>query len=1350
MPVSRPSHRDEFEVAIICALPLEYDAVSYAFDEFWDQDGDLYGRAPNDPNAYTTGRICNFNVVLALLSRMGKTNAASTAASIAMSFGGVRMALLVGVCGAVPRNKNEEILLGDVVISRRVIEYDFGRQYPDKFVRKDTLQDSHGRPNKDIRSLLVTLETDRGLNRLEQRTIHFLQKIQAAVSKTKHRGRYSYPGTLEDTLFETLHRHKHHGLPNCACRDCFSDSDPVCEKAINSPCVDLGCNKGPVVTRERLQAKKQAEQDSEAAAQYPTVHIGLVASGDKVMKSATERDSLSKEEGVIAFDMEGAGVWDELPCIIVKGVCDYADSHKNKKWQQFSAATAASAAKALLSCYIKTDKPRFNPAFNESAATDAFKDAIGLLSRVTASQNQGRDTSILATKLDIEKYLLLQWAERVNILERNFDVRLRDPETQNSITNVLVRIRDLLEDASEMEQAYGINRRDGVSMSNDTRNDIPTLCGPSLNRLGLAPGNFGDSSSSRNLLTSTRWRAGAIEDPLKAIMEAAEKERARWKIQDNEKFGKFVAELARCIRMLGDAVLPTSKSNTSHDLEEITDLGHLKTIMEAATDHLTAIGEPTREIIERRCTERILSTLWFRMIDDRRESITAAHRETFRWALKPPTSDQPWDDLSQWLRAGDGIYWISGKAGSGKSTLMKYISSLAVSKTLLSEWANGSPCSTADFFFWYLGTPEQKTQSGLSRALLYKILSSHPEVIPKALPAMWREAYDGQDKIASPSPAETEKAFSVISASSDLGRFCLFIDGLDEYLGNYQDGISFIKRLAAGQNVKIIVSSRPIPDCVAGFRGLPYLNLPDLTRPDMHAYVQDVIGKHPDMMRLSEDDPHESTQIISDLVEKSSGVFLWVILACRSLISGFARNDDIAELQSRVDDLPPELEDMFQYMLLKVEPRYRNQASRLLRLCYAEQEAQEWTEVDDNYALAVSLVANCNVKSPPVQALSEQKKVSLCRRLEGRLRSQCGGLLEVVKQRTIPGIRPKFCFCGPVHDDWIDAKVCFMHRTVFEFLRDETVWELDCLKAEADTKFDTATDLSLGRLHLAMQSLQGQSPREAQALSCFRDGIHWGSKADLDAPLSRENIFWKMMPFLDSLHAQGFADPNFTSQSSYLFELAYAHHDRVGQFSHATLALAADAGAVNYLKEHPCLLAVVENCEPTCGCRPLFLDAINFESILGIHWNNSPLSPPSVRACSSDAVVRLLLSVGCDPNKFASEGSGMSMSSPWVLWLENKHRKLGTAVQEKLAALTTIESFVAAGATAWPSVPFDVETWIKESFREPELIERSRSVLQLYRELRTGLVAGARRRRVDSAELGDRGREAKRASCRYA
>ncbi|KAM6516644.1 hypothetical protein FALCPG4_014822 [Fusarium falciforme] len=367
----RPSRRDDFEVAIICALPLEYDAVSYIFDEFWDEDGDQYGRATGDPNSYTTGRVGKYNVVLALLPHMGKTNAASAAASMRSSYGGLQLALLVGVCGGMPRGRDGEILLGDVVISKTVIQYDFGRKYPDKFVRKNTVEDNLGRPNKDARNLVATFETDRGLDRLEQQTTHFLRQLQANVAQTRRRGKYDYPGTAEDKLFEPSYRHKHHMSPTCICRDCFSDFDPVCDEALGSSCASLGCDDKHLIARKRLQAQPQSEHEGGDTTPQPAVHVGVVASGDGVMKSAADRDRLSREAGVIAFEMEGAGVWDEVPCIVVKGVCDYADSHKHKGWQNFAAATAASASKAILERYILTDKAHLASAGEDGRSGNA-------------------------------------------------------------------------------------------------------------------------------------------------------------------------------------------------------------------------------------------------------------------------------------------------------------------------------------------------------------------------------------------------------------------------------------------------------------------------------------------------------------------------------------------------------------------------------------------------------------------------------------------------------------------------------------------------------------------------------------------------------------------------------------------------------------------------------------------------------------------------------------------------------------------------------------------------------------------------------------------------------------------
>ncbi|KAF7532252.1 hypothetical protein G7Z17_g13661 [Cylindrodendrum hubeiense] len=364
MPASRPSNRDDFEVAIICALPLEYNAAFLIFDEFWGKDGDQYGRAPGDPNSYMTGCVGNYNVVLALLPHMGKINAASAAASMRSSYGGLRLALLVGVCGGMPRGEDSDILLGDVIISKTVVQYDFGRMHPDKFVRKDAVGENLGRPNTDIRSLLVVFNTDPGLDQLEEQTAHFLQELRDKVAQTKRKGKYDYPGTAQDRLYEPTYRHKHHAPPVCLCHSCLSDSDPVCDTALGSSCVDLGCDDKHLVVGNRLQSKRQLELERSEKAHQPGVHVGDVASGDMVIKSAAHRDRIARDTGVIAFEMEGAGVWDEVPCIVVKGVCDYADSHKHKGWQNFAAATAASASKAILQCYIQVDKKKKAPADN--------------------------------------------------------------------------------------------------------------------------------------------------------------------------------------------------------------------------------------------------------------------------------------------------------------------------------------------------------------------------------------------------------------------------------------------------------------------------------------------------------------------------------------------------------------------------------------------------------------------------------------------------------------------------------------------------------------------------------------------------------------------------------------------------------------------------------------------------------------------------------------------------------------------------------------------------------------------------------------------------------------------------
>ncbi|UKZ67791.1 uncharacterized protein TrAtP1_008949 [Trichoderma atroviride] len=344
----RPSRREDFEIAIICALPLEYDAVALLFDEFWDKDGDTFGRAAGDLNHYTTGRIGKHDAVLALLSHMGKTNAASAAANMRSSYGALRLVILAGICGGVPHNGKDDVFLGDVVISSAVIQYDFGRHYPHGFMRKNTREDNFRKHDKNIGNFLTKFSTNTGQDKLHERTAHFLKQLQE--NAIKHQEKYRYPGANKDKLFESGYRHMHRKLATCICSSCHGRKDPVCDEALTSSCDDLGCDE------EYLERSRTNKEQDEA--QGPAIYIGAVASGDTVMKSGEDRDRIAKKEGVIAFEMEGAGAWEDLPCIVVKGICDYADCHKNKLWQDFAAATAASVLKAILEQYIQTDRSR--------------------------------------------------------------------------------------------------------------------------------------------------------------------------------------------------------------------------------------------------------------------------------------------------------------------------------------------------------------------------------------------------------------------------------------------------------------------------------------------------------------------------------------------------------------------------------------------------------------------------------------------------------------------------------------------------------------------------------------------------------------------------------------------------------------------------------------------------------------------------------------------------------------------------------------------------------------------------------------------------------------------------------
>ncbi|KAL3472077.1 TPR-like protein [Aspergillus californicus] len=301
----RFSH-DDYTVAWICALPLEMTAAKTMLDKLHHQ----LSQPKSDHNAYTFGSISGHNIVVACLPSgvYGTTSAAVVLAHMLPTFPCLRFGLMVGIGGGVP-SKDVDIRLGDVVISMPtatsggVVQYDYGKTLRDGgFERTGSL-------NKPPQYLLTAISQMRskitgGNTLIGEIASEILQKHERLQE------RFSRPD--KDWLFQASYDHEG---KSADCSKCESDQ---------------------LVARTTREAKE------------PVIHYGLIASGNQVMKSATTRDAVARELNILCFEMEAAGLMDQLPCLVIRGVCDYCDSHKQKQWQGYAALTAAAYARALL------------------------------------------------------------------------------------------------------------------------------------------------------------------------------------------------------------------------------------------------------------------------------------------------------------------------------------------------------------------------------------------------------------------------------------------------------------------------------------------------------------------------------------------------------------------------------------------------------------------------------------------------------------------------------------------------------------------------------------------------------------------------------------------------------------------------------------------------------------------------------------------------------------------------------------------------------------------------------------------------------------------------------------------
>jgi hypothetical protein len=490
-----------------------------------------------------------------------------------------------------------------------------------------------------------------------------------------------------------------------------------------------------------------------------------------------------------------------------------------------------------------------------------------------------------------------------------------------------------------------------------------------------------------------------------------------------------IEALSTSIQNRTEDAFQTIQGLNSACLEEIRALRHDKIISEK---------DVGREV-------EILEWLDFRQILWRYHAIDKAYTDTYGWIFRPPSEQNQWSDFSAHLQNDSTHpYFVNGKAGSGKSTLMKYVQTHTTTRALLEQWAGSKKLAVSHFYFWNLGTPLQKTHTGLLRALLHDILEQYPELIPAVFPKLYR-ARARLDEDCAPQYIELKEAFALMVEKSKFTKIAIFIDGIDEFDGDHQDMAMFLRSLSS-TDLKLVVSSRPLNACFGALEGCPSLRLQDLTRPDMKRYVDEKLSFHPLMIQS----PEQASLLTTELMDKADGVFLWVVITVRLLIKGFEDGDNLDELQQTLRSLPPDLKSLYRRMFETMDPHYRRQGSELFQL------TRKWYQLrPDEEFLAIAVFyatqnpsAAFEVPNSGMASIDYDDKVGW---LERRLRSRCCGLLEVRHPNAGLSI------------------VTHMHRTVDEFLTLDEVWEEVC-EVTKSTGFEPTLNLASACLAVAKTS----------------------------------------------------------------------------------------------------------------------------------------------------------------------------------------------------------------------------------------------------------------------------------------
>lgn len=444
-------------------------------------------------------------------------------------------------------------------------------------------------------------------------------------------------------------------------------------------------------------------------------------------------------------------------------------------------------------------------------------------------------------------------------------------------------------------------------------------------------------------------------------------------------------------------------------------------------------------------TDAIIDSLSFESMDDRADLVPAAYERTFDWIFRRPgnkmddrsiVSQDEGTGFAGWLEGEDtSIYWIEGKPGSGKSTLVKYIVGHPSVPDLLEIWAgriNVKPL-WAGYYFWDAGSnPLQKSRLGMIRTLLYQCLRQRPDLLPTVSPRRWALYASLHNSVFTPPSwtwEELNDTFALLTAMSGKDfRLALFIDGLDEFDGRPEKIISFIEDVNSKHNVKICVASRPWEAFRDAFQQGPSLAMQKLTKNDITTYIRGRFARCEAFNERKAVSSAALDQLLKDIALKAKGVFLWVSIVVRLLIQDMVDGRNLDQLQKTLGSLPDDISRLYTEIWQSIDPGKIEASSRFLQIKIATTNIMRldaelmWLTDEKRLPLGID----------PREVLDAIKPI-----LTRKLASFTKGVLEISSSGTVE----------------------FLHRTAHDWSQQPDTWSALCENTKVTADFDPSLAL---------------------------------------------------------------------------------------------------------------------------------------------------------------------------------------------------------------------------------------------------------------------------------------------------